>query len=46
MAIAVDGYGNITQSNAKEIYTAWKRGEVDLDKTQQKKCESFLSPEE
>lgn len=46
MAISVDGYGNITQGNAKEIYVAWKRGEVQLDPSQQKKCESFLSPEE
>lgn len=46
MAISVEGYGNITQGNAKEIYTAWKRGEVDLNPSQQKKCESFLSPEE
>lgn len=46
MAISVDGYGNITQGNAKEIYVAWKRGEVELSQVQQKKCESFLSPEE
>lgn len=46
MAIAVDGYGNITKGNAKEIYVAWKRGEVELNKLQQTKCESFLSPEE
>ncbi len=46
MAIAVDGYGNITKGNAKEIYVAWKRGEVELNKLQQTKCESYLSPEE
>lgn len=46
MAISVEGYGNITQANAKEIYVAWKRGEVQLDPSQQKKCESFLTPEE
>lgn len=46
MAISVDGYGNITQGNAKEIYVAWKRGEVELSQVQQKKCESFLTPEE
>lgn len=46
MAISVEGYGNITQGNAKEIYVAWKRGEVQLDPSQQKKCESFLSPED
>ena len=41
---AVDGYGQITKSNAKDIYTAWKRGEVDLTVSQQKYAESFLSP--
>ena len=46
MAIQVEGYGNITKGNAKEIYVAWKRGEVELNKAQQTKCESFLSPEE
>ena len=46
MAISVEGYGNITQGNAKEIYVAWKRGEVQLDPSQQKKCESFLTPED
>lgn len=46
MAISVEGYGNITQANAKEIYVAWKRGEVQLDPSQQKKCESFLTPED
>ena len=46
MAISVDGYGNITQGNAKEIYVAWKRGDVELSQIQQKKCESFLSPED
>ena len=46
MAISVEGYGNITQGNAKEIYVAWKRGEVQLNPSQQKKCESFLTPED
>jgi len=43
---AVDGYGLITSSNAKEIYTKWKKGEVELNTSQQKRCESFLTSEE
>jgi len=43
---AVDGYGIITSSNAKEIYTKWKKGEVELNTSQQKRCESFLTSEE
>lgn len=42
----VDGYGNITSGNAKEIYTKYKKGEVDLSPAQQKYCENFLTPEE
>lgn len=42
----VDGYGNITSGNAKEIYTKYKRGEVNLSPAQQKYCENFLTPEE
>ena len=42
----VDGYGNITSGNAKEIYTKYKKGEVDLTPAQQKYCENFLTPEE
>jgi hypothetical protein len=46
MAITVEGYGNITQGNAKEIYIQWKRGNVELNTVQQKKCESYLSQED
>ena len=42
----VDGYGNITSGNAKEIYTKYKKGEVNLSPAQQKYCENFLTPEE
>lgn len=42
----VDGYGNIQSGNAKEIYTKYKKGEIDLTPAQQKYCESFLTPEE
>ena len=42
----VDGYGIITSGNAKEIYTKYKKGEVDLSPAQQKYCENFLTPEE
>lgn len=42
----VDGYGNITSGNAKEIYTKYKKGEVNLTPAQQKYCENFLTPEE
>jgi len=42
----VDGYGNITSGNAKEIYLKWKHGEIDLEVSQQKYCESFLSPQD
>jgi len=40
----VPGYGPITSGNAKEIYLAWRNGNVDLEVSQQKYCESFLSP--
>ena len=39
----VDGFGQITKSNAKEIYKAYRKGTVELDAGQQKKVESFLS---
>ena len=40
----VPGYGPITSGNAKEIYLAWKHGEVELEVSQQKYCEGLLSP--
>ncbi|MCD8377513.1 MAG: hypothetical protein LUB59_01855 [Candidatus Gastranaerophilales bacterium] len=44
MAIAaVDGYGDITSSNAKEIYTAYMKGDIDLSASQRVYCEHFLS---
>lgn len=46
MAISVDGYGPIHKGNAKEIYLAYNRGEVELNKAQETKCKSFLSPED
>ena len=46
MAITVDGYGAIHKGNAKEIYLAYNRGEIELNKAQETKCKSFLSPEE
>ena len=47
MAIAeVPGYGTITQSNAKDIYVAWRKGEVELTVSQQKRVESLIPPEE
>ena len=47
MAIAeVPGYGTITQSNAKDIYVAWRKGEVELTVSQQKRVESLVPPEE
>lgn len=46
MAITVDGYGPIHKGNAKEIYLAYNRGEVTLNKAQETKCKSYLSPEE
>ena len=42
----VDGYGQITASNAKEIYTAYRKGDVELNAAQKKKTESFLSSED
>lgn len=47
MAIdAVPGYGEINASNAKEIYKAYRKGEVDLSPSQRKYTESFLTKED
>ena len=42
----VKGYGQITQSNAKEIYTAYRKGEVNLTAAQRNYAENFLSDED
>lgn len=46
MGVAPVGDTKISADNAKEIYTKWKKGEVELSASQQKYTESFLSPEE
>lgn len=42
----VPGYGDINAGNAKEIYKAYKRGEVDLTTSQAHYAESFLSEDD
>lgn len=39
----VKDYGRIDQSNAKRIYTAYRKGEIDLTPAQRNYTESFLS---
>lgn len=44
LAVApVDNYGTITSSNALEIYTAWRKGEVTLSSSQQAYTKHFLT---
>ena len=44
--MTVDGYGNITSSNAYQIYSDWKSGKVELSTAQQKYTERFLTQEQ
>ena len=44
--MTVDGYGDITSSNAYQIYSDWKSGKVELSTAQQKYTERFLTQEQ
>lgn len=43
---AVEKFGTINSSNALDIYTAWRKGEVDLSASQQAYTKHFLTQEQ